>query len=272
MKKYIALLGAVGAAEIGLALYLTFWRESFWQAVSAHQYSEFINMLYWFTGAALLICFVSGMSGYLLTISAIKWREKLNTKALALKLGNEVLNTPQRIQEDCYSYPDLVLQLGFGWAKAVVYIIAFSISLLISFSWSYLIILVVYGAVATLISGWVAKPLIKMNYATQQAEASYRAELTPSNFDHCIKVLFGMARKQKRLSYTQAFLSQVGVVVPFIIIAPVYFTTAMPIGLLMRFNSTASTVLDNLSYGMSSFGMLNKLLACRKRLKEIDVI
>ena len=272
MKKYLALLGVLGAAEIGLALYLTFWREAFWQAVSAHEYAGFTHQLYIFTGVALVICFVSGMSGYLLNIIAIKWRQKLNEKAMSLTHASTIENIPQRIQEDCYSFPDLVLQMSFGWSKALVYIVVFSVSLLMSFSWGYLAILVAYGVVATLISGWVAKPLIKLNYATQQAEATYRGNLSGVNFDNCIRILLNLAKKQKHLSYTQTFLSQVGVVVPLVLIAPLYFTTAMPLGLLMRFNSTASTVLDNLSYGMSSFGMLNKLLACRKRLKEIEVI
>ena len=272
MKKLIAGLLMLSGIEISLALYLTFWREHFWAAVAAHEYVAFTQQIMVFTGVALAIGVVAGLSGYLLTLTAIKWRQKLNAKAHSLEHDENVLNTPQRIQEDCCAYPTLVLNLTFGWVKALVYIVVFSISLLLSFSWLYLLILIGYAIVATLITSYVAKPLIKLNYDTQQAEASYRSNLSIDNFDSCVRILLGIARKQKHLTYTQSFLSQVGVVIPLLIIAPLYFTTNMPIGLLMRFNSTAATVLENMNYGMSSFEMLNRLLACRRRLKEIYVI
>jgi ABC-type uncharacterized transport system fused permease/ATPase subunit len=185
---------------------------------------------------------------------------------------SKIENLNQRIQQDIYEYPDLILNLAFGTVKAVMYIVVFSISLMLSFHWWYLGVLVAYTIVGSILTNYIAKPLIRLNYENQRAEASYRNDLSVSNFGDCIRIMLGLAKKQKHLTYFQQFYSQVGVVIPLIIIAPFYFTSGMTLGTLMRFNSLSSTILENLSYGITSFATINRLISCRKRLKEANII
>lgn len=271
MKRYIVWLIIFAALEIGLALYLTVWREHFWNAVAQKQSVTFLHQLLVFTGAALGACFVSGFSGYLVSLTAIKWREKLNDKAFAIR-KSEIENISQRIQEDCMTYPDLVLNLAFGIAKAIMYILVFSISLILSYHFWYLGVFIAYTLIGMVVTSYIANPLIRLNYEQQRAEASYRQTLTINNFKDCIYIMLGLAKKQKQLTYFQQFYSQIGVVVPLIIIAPFYFTTPMTLGMLMRFNSLSSTILENLSYGITSFATINRLISCRKRLKEAKIL
>ncbi len=271
MRKYLFWLVIFAALEISLALYLTFWREAFWNAVSQKQSLQFIQQLIIFTIAALIICFVSGFSGYLVSLTAIKWREQLNEKAFTVR-ELQVENMNQRIQEDCMAYPDLFLNLAFGTLKAMIYVVVFAISLILSFSWVFLGVLLGYSLVGTAITHYVAKPLISLNYQQQRIEATYRNNLSIDNFKDCIIIMLGIAKKQKHLTYFQQFYGQLGVIVPLLIIAPYYFTSVMTIGALMRFNSLSSTILDNMSYGISSFAMINKLVSCRRRLKEVGII
>lgn len=181
-------------------------------------------------------------------------------------------NLSQRIQQDCLDYPDLCLNLAFGTLKAIIYVVVFSVSLVLSFSWVFLSILVAYTLIGSVITNYIAKPLIQLNYEQQRREATYRNNLTINNFSDCVLVMLGLARKQKHLTYFQQFYGQLGVIVPLLIIAPTYFTTGMTLGALMRFNSLSSTILDNMSYGINSFSSINKLISCRKRLKEADII
>jgi len=271
MKKYIALLISFAILEIGLALYLTVWREHFWNAVSTKQSLDFIHQLIIFTGVALVICFVSGFSGYLVLLTAIKWRQLLNDKAFAIR-ESRIENMNQRIQEDCMTYPDLWLNLAYGTLKAVIYIVVFSVSLVLSFSWVFLGILLAYSLIGTGLTHYIARPLIHLNYEQQRLEATYRNNLTINNFEDCIMIMLRLAKKQKHLTYFQQFYGQLGVIVPLLIIAPSYFTTGMTLGALMRFNSLSSTILDNMSYGISSFSSINKLISCRRRLKEANIL
>lgn len=88
MKKLIFWLIIFAAIEISLAMYLTFFREHFWNYIQAKNASGFVNQLGVFTVVALGICFVSGISGYLVNLAAIKWREELD-KRFREKYGEE---------------------------------------------------------------------------------------------------------------------------------------------------------------------------------------
>lgn len=271
MKKYVFWLCVFAVIEISIALYLTIWREHFWNAVAQKQSVTFMYQLGVFTTVALGACFVSGFSGYLVSLTTIKWREKLNAKAVEIR-NSRIENMNQRIQEDCWNYPNLVLSLLYGSLKALMYIIVFIISLVLSFNFIYVVILMVYTVIGSIVTHYIAKPLIHLNYEQQRAEATYRNCLSITNFKDCLGIMLGLAKKQKHLTYFQQFYGQVGVVLPLILIAPVYFTTNMNIGNLMRFNSLSSTILDNMSYGISNFGTINMLLSCKKRLKEARII
>lgn len=282
MKKYITLLIIFALTEIGLALYLTVWREHFWNAVTNKQSLDFVHQLGVFVGVALCACFVSGISTYLVQLSTIEWRKILNAKLIDVKSIDDlrskfhrhknIENLNQRIQEDCTKYPELVLTLAFGTVKALFYILVFSISLILSFKLWYLGVIVAYTLIGSVCTNYIAKPLIHLNYEQQRAEASYRNELSVSNFQNCLSLMLGIAKRTKYLTYFQQFYMQIAVIVPLILIAPAYFTSAMTVGMLMRFNSLSGTILDNLGYGISSWGQINMLISCRKRLKEIGVI
>jgi putative ATP-binding cassette transporter len=269
MRKYIIYIILLAILEISLALYLTFWRELFWNYVAHKDFHGFVLQIGVFTFIALVFCFVSSYAGYFTTLCAIKWRQSLNNKAYRIVHDAENLN--QRVQEDCRDYPDLMLQVLFGFGKAVAYVLVFSVSLVINFNVIYLGIIVLYASLSTVIARRIAKPLVSLNYATQQAEATYRNNLSGSNFSNCISIMTGMAGKTKRLAYFQTFYGQIAVVLPIIIVAPAYFGSALTLGALMQATGTMGTITDNLSFGITAFNQINKLKSCKKRLHEIGI-
>lgn len=271
MRKFIIWLVIFAAIEIGLSLYLTVWREAFWNATATKESVTFCNQLLVFLGVALAAGFVSGFSNYLVQLSTIEWRKILTHKALLLK-DSEVENISQRIQEDTQKYPELILTLAFGTTKALFYILVFSISIAVSFAWWYIPILLCYTLLGSFVASYIAKPLIKLNYSQQRAEATYRSNLSISNFQDCVLLMFGIAKRTKYLNYFQYFYMQVAVIIPLVIVAPIYFGSTMSVGALMRFNSLGNQILDSSGYGIQSWGSINMLLSCRKRLKEVGII
>lgn len=269
MRKFIVYIILLAILEISLALYLTFWRELFWNYVEHKDFHGFCVQIGVFTGVALLFCLVSAYAGYFTTLCAIKWREKLNSKAY--KIISSVENGNQRVQEDCRDYPDLMLNVLFGFGKAVAYVIVFSVSLAINFNLVYLGIIVAYATISTIIAQRIAKPLLSLNYATQRAEATYRNEINKPNFKHCVEIMVGMALKTKRLAYFQTFYGQLAVILPIVIVAPAYFGSALTLGALMQATGTMGTITENLSFGITSFNQINKLSSCKRRLKELGL-
>lgn len=282
MKKYIVYMVILSVIEISLAFYLTEWRHVFWDYVEKRNYTGFITQIGIFTIVALVLCFVASYAQYFGTMVAIKWRETLNRRCIYIKNSRElnanygdvpvIENFNQRIQEDCMKYPDLMIQVLFGIGKALVYVIVFSMSLIVSFSYIYLTIILSYAIISTLIANKISMPLISLNYQSQRAEATYRNQLNSNNFSNCIEIMLGLARKTKHLSYFQTFYGQVAVILPIVVVSPAYFSATLTLGGLMQCISIMSTVSDNLSYGINSFNIINRLISCRKRLKEIGII
>ncbi len=271
MRRFIIALVLLGILEITLVLYLTHWREVFWNYVSSKNIDGFITYLEIFTGVALLLCIIVATATYTGTRAAIAWRQILNERAMGL-LHVKVENLSQRVQEDCSKYPDLVMNIGYGVVKALVYLLVFSVALCIEFNYMYLLLIMAYAIMATVIAKKIGNPLIKLNYKMQQTEASYRSNITAPNFKECIFIQLSLAKKLKHLQYFQSLYGQLGVVIPLIIIAPAYFTTTMLLGSLMQANSIMSTITDNMSYGILNFDQFNKLLSCRTRLLELGVL
>lgn len=271
MKRFIIYMVLLSIVEICLAFYLTEWRNVFWTYVEKRNYSGFVTQIGIFTLVALVLCFVASYAQYCGTLAAIKWREKLNTKMSSVTRPS-IENLNQRIQEDCKDYPDLMVQVLFGFGKALVYVIVFATTLVVSFSWIYLTIILAYAILSTLVAKKISMPLISLNYQSQRAEATYRNGLSVRNFEDCIQIMLGLAKKTKHLSYFQSFYGQVAVILPVIIVAPAYFSAMLTLGGLMQCTSIMSTVSDNLSYGINSFNTINKLISCRKRLIEIGVV
>lgn len=271
MRKFIVAMGVLGILEISLVLYLTWWREIFWNYVAVKNMEGFIEYLIIFTVVALALCVIVASATYMSTRAAIKWREILNERAHVHKRST-IENVNQRIQEDCSKYPDFVMTIGYGVARAIAYLVVFSIALCAQFSWVYLVLIAGYAIIATGIAKSIGNPLIKLNYQAQQTEATYRNRLSAPNFKECLLIQLSLAKKLKHLQYFQSLYGQLGVVIPLIIIAPAYFTTTMLLGSLMQANSMMSTITDNLSYGINNFDIYNKLLSCRKRLKELGVL
>lgn len=270
MKRYLILIVILAICEISLALYITFWREMFWDYVSTKNFHGFCIQIGVFTIVSILYCVTVSYAGYFTTLCAIKWRKHINLLSCNIKIDAENLN--QRIQEDSREYPDLYLNLILGLGKAVAYILVFSTSLVYNYNITYLLIIVSYSVVATAVSKYIAKPLLSLNYKYQQAEATYRNELTKSHFQKCVSIMLGLALNTKRLSYFQTFYGQIAVILPIVIVAPAYFSSALTLGALMQVTGVMSTITDNLSFGITSFPQINRFLSCKKRLKEIGAL
>lgn len=181
-------------------------------------------------------------------------------------------NLRQRHQQDSQEYPDLFINLCFGLFKAIIYLIVFSVTLILEFSYIYLILIVVYAIINTYVAKRIATPLIGLQYETQRVEATYRGNLSTDGFNDCIRIMLGVAKRTKKLEYFQTFYGQIGVLIPICIVAPSYFAGVITFGSLMQAQSIMSTILENSSYGINSFAIINKFLSCRKRLKEINLI
>lgn len=269
--KYIVIVVALALIECALVGYIGVWREGFWQAVESRHLGDFIRLLAYFSIVALAACFVYGYGQYYMSYAALLLRRKLTKKAWKTDYIN-VEGYGQRIQEDCFAYPRLLLQLGIGLLKAVIILIVFCGIILYQLNWYYLLIPIAYVTIGTLIAGKIAKPLINLNYLNQVVEAKFRQYLSRRNYALAHRNNYNLFKWTKYLAFFQTFYNQITVIVPYVIVFPLYFSAKIAFGTFMQVASAMNHIIDNLSYLVNSFNDINKFLSCRKRLKELGII
>lgn len=271
-KIQIVILVVLCLLDMSGTAYIVYWREGFWAAVSNKQVHQFFVLISYFTIAALLLCLIMGLEQYVMNKLALNWRRILTRKAFSIRESRTVEGHQQRIQEDCRDYPllwiNLIQLVGMQAIMSVffIYVIAHNTGALLT------LIPLVYSLSGTVLSYWVAYPLIKLNYLNQVKEAAFRQSLTRLDYAKVHRNNHELFIKTKHLNYFQYFFGQLTAIFPYLIIAGSYFSGKMVFGVYMQTASTISHLTDALGSLVNNFDKINRLLSCRKRLKEMGVL
>ncbi len=271
MKFKIVFLVLLVLLEACGILYIGVWRESFWQSINEHNLNNFIYYISLFSIVAGLLCLISGYYQYLINLLSLNWRTLLTNKAFTSNHKN-IEGGSQRVQEDCMTYPLGTLTLSVGLFRSFLTLLIFTWLILNQLPAIYLLFPFMYAIIFTGLGAVIAKPLINLNYMNQVREAAFRANLTITNYIFVFNNNLDLFRKTKHLNYFQYFYNQITVIVPYVMLSSLYFSTKITFGVLMQQASAIAEIIGSLSYLINSFGDINKWLSCRKRLKELDII
>lgn len=272
IKRAIILIVVLALIECGLVGFIGVWRDWFWSAVNDRNLHLFIRYLMEFSVAAMLACFVSGYGDYLVNCSALIMRTNLTKKALKLQDRHLTEGFGQRVQEDCLSYPTGLIFLIRDGMRNVLTLIIFTVIIWKQLGPLYLLFPLGYALIGTVISAWIAKPLILLNYMNQVFEAKFRQTLTKLHYVATHRNNHKLFKATKFLAYFQSFYSQITVIIPLIMLSGLYFYGKITFGVLMQCASSMGALIESLSYFITSFNNINKFLSCRKRLKELGII
>lgn len=269
--QIVALVGLCILDMSGVA-YLVQWRESFWSAVSGQDYHSFLILIGIFSAVALTLCLISGLETYVQNKLALNWRRVLTRKALRLERLTEHEGHGQRVQEDCRDYPLLIIDLLRFFGMQGVMMVYYLVVIISHVGLLYAAIPLVYSALSTGISYYVAFPLIQLNYINQVLEAAFRQSLKRIDYAKVHRNNHKMFRKSKHLQYFQYFYNQILVIFPYLILAPLYFSGKLVFGSFMQVASTISHLTEALGSIVGNFDRINKFISCRRRLKEMHVL
>lgn len=249
-----------------------FWREYYWAAVEARKFANWLYLVGFFSVMALLSCWVSGYTSYLINIYALNIRTKLTKKALKDDKYKDIEGGSQRVQEDCMSYPTLLLNLTVNGLRSIIMLSIFIFIIIKQLGVIWLLAPILYALIGTYLAGRIAIPLINLNYMNQVLEAAFRQQLNKMKYIKVHRNNFNMFKKTKYLQYFQSFFNQITIIVPHFMLAGVYFASKITFGVFMQAAASLAEIINNLSFILNSFGDINLFLSCRKRLKELKII
>ena len=208
-------------AAVYMLVLLNDWNRVFYDALQNKDQPVFWTQLGRFTYLAFAFIIIAVYKFYLTQLLEVRWRAWMTAHYLqrwladhafyALELArfssdkNTADNPDQRIQEDINLFTTYSVSLSMGLLNAVVTLLSFvgilwSLSGAFAFTWggtSYNIpgfmvwMAVLYCAVGSVITHYIGRPQIQLNYQQQRYEADFRHHMVPETFcliQECITI------------------------------------------------------------------------------------
>jgi len=325
--KARALLAAIIALNLGFVYTLVLfneWNRFFYDSLQEKNYPVFLEQLLRYTILAFIYIVIAVYRFYLTQHLEMRWRAWMTRHYLQRWLSNQVYyhlelsryaelaadqspdNPDQRIQEDLKLFTSSTVGLSMGLLNALVTFMSFvgilwSLSGAFSFSFGgtefvipgfMLWVAILYCAIGSVLTHYVGRALIPLNYQQQRREADFRHNLVRVReyseaialdrgeavesqqlnlrFDHVLANYLQLIDAQKRLTMFTATFSQASTVFPFIVAAPRFFSGAIQLGTVMQIASAFNRVQDSLSWFIDNYDALAAWRATTDRLRHFE--
>jgi len=242
---------------------------------------DYNNHLIWksiiiFASIALVLVFINGYASYFTNRLAFSIREGLTDHFLdKLTSKRSVENIEQRIQEDLRNFGQLSCDFWLSVLKAVVKLPLFLSVIITLTQWYVGIIILIAVIIGTWLTKLFAKKLIELQVIQETNEANFRkAVAVKEGFLSKwvkIKVLFLNINTQlKKLNFLQSGLGQTFVLLPFIILIPLYLAKQITMGAFFQSVNALSKVIDSLTILIDNRQLLANIQTCLKRMESLN--
>jgi putative ATP-binding cassette transporter len=289
------------------------WNRQFYNALEQKDERDFFALLGYFCVLAAIYIAVAVYETYLEQMLQMRWRIWLTKQYLGDWLGNQVYyrlelehrgtdNPDQRIAEDLRLFTSGTLSLTLGLMREIVTLASFAVilwglsgSLPLHIGGSettvpgYLVwVALGYAIVGSVVTYYVGRPLIRLNFQQEQREADFRFALVrlrenaegvalyrgePAERRNFLDRLewirenwWGLMNYTKRLNTLVIGYNQVAIVFPFFVAGHRFFSGAIPLGGLTQIASAFGQVQTSLSWFVNTYSTLANWKASVDRL------
>jgi putative ATP-binding cassette transporter len=308
---------AIELSIVGITVLLNEWNARFYNALQDRDWNAFIYQLGYFSVLAAAFILLAVYQLYLNQWLQIRWRRWLTQVYLhdwlaesahyRMQLQGDAADNPdQRIADDLSQFIQLTLTIGLQVLNSTVTLVSFSIILwglssnapLPLFGttlnipgylfWAALI----YAVFGTILTNWIGRPLVPLNFQQQRYEADFRYNLVRvrenseqiallhgdeaererllTRFGNVVGNWYALMTRQKKLTFFTASYSQAAVVFPFVMVSPAYFSNLMQLGGLMQTANAFGQVQSSLSVFVTLYRSLAEWRAVIQRLHGFE--
>jgi putative ATP-binding cassette transporter len=323
-RTLLASIVALNLAFVYTLVLFNEWNRYFYDALQEKNYPVFIDQLIRYTVLAFIYIIIAVYRFYLTQHLEMGWRAWMTRHYLRRWLDHQVYyhleltryaalgpdqspdNPDQRMQEDLKLFTTATVGLSMGLLNALVTLASFvgilwALSGEFTFTWSgeefaipgfMLWVAILYCAIGTVLTHYVGRRLIPLNYEQQRREADFRHNLIRVReyseaialdrgeaveyqqlnlrFGHVLTNYVKLIDAQKRLTMFTASFSQASTVFPFIVAAPRFFSGAIQLGTVMQIASAFNRVQDSLSWFIDNYDSLAAWRATTDRLTHFE--
>lgn len=330
-RGMLAAIIALNLAAVYMLVLINDWNRLFYDALQNKDQAVFWTQLGRFCYLAFGFIIIAVYKFYLTQLLEMKWRAWMTTHYLKRWLQNQAFyklelaryasatpadasggraaspdNPDQRIQEDLNLFTSYSISLSMGLLNALVTLVSF-VGILWGLSGSFGFTLggesfsipgfmvwmaVLYCLFGSIITHYIGRPLIKLNFQQQRLEADFRHHLVrvreysesialdrgevverqqlDGRFASVIGNYFRLIKQQKNLTWFTVGFGQAAVVFPFVVAAPRFFSGAIQLGELIQISSAFGRVQDSLSWLVDNYSSLASWRATADRLTSFE--
>ena len=328
-RGLLAAIVGLNLAAVYMLVQINEWNRVFYDALQNKDAAVFWTQLARFSYLAFAFIIIAVYRFYLTQLLEVRWRAWMTANYLQRWLADHAFyklelarfaktdnstsnptgisdNPDQRIQEDINLFTTYSISLSMGLLNAVVTLLSF-IGILWSLSGAFAFTLggssysipgfmvwmaVLYCTVGSIITHYIGRPQIRLNFQQQRVEADFRHHMVRvreysesialdkgesverAQLDTRFAAVLGnylqLIKKQKNLVWFTNFFGQAAVVFPFIVAAPRFFSGAIQLGQLMQISSAFGRVQDSLSWLVDNYSNLAAWRATTDRLTSFE--
>ena len=326
-RGLLAAIVALNLAAVYMLVLINDWNRLFYDALQNKQQDVFWTQLGRFTWIAFAYIIIAVYKFYLTQLLEVRWRAWLTahyttrwlaghafyrmelnrfTQPAAAANGQSPDNPDQRIQEDLNLFTSYSVSLSMGLLNALVTLVSF-VGILWGLSGAFgftfngasfeipgfmVWMAVLYCLVGSVLTHYIGRPLISLNFQQQRYEADFRHHMArvreysesialdrgeavertqlDLRFSQVLANYLRLLTAQKRLTWFTTGFGQAAVVFPFIVAAPRFFSGAIQLGELMQIASAFGRVQDSLSWFVDNYDRLASWRATTDRLTSFE--
>ena len=222
-----------------------------------------------FSAVAMFLVVNNGYLAKLINRLAFEVREGL-TIFYSNKAPIDIENYSQRIQEDLRKYGELSTELFFAIFKAVIKLPLFIGVIFTLTNWYTALTIILVTVVGTIATMFLSKKYTQLMILQESLEANFRKNLLIDYFKIAIKPNFIKLNNEfKKLSFLTFGLGQAFVLLPFILLIPLYFSKVLTLGSFMQSVNALCKVIDSLSVLIDNRTTIANYDAVVKRIGEL---
>ena len=323
-RGFLLAIVLLNLGAVFMAIQFNDWYRVFYDALEKRDQPVFWTQLGVFSYLAFGAIIIAVYKFYITQLLEMRWRKWMTANYLQRWLANQTFyklelmrfatsnneaktdNPDQRISEDVNSFTTATIGLSMGFLNSVVTLLSFVgilwvLSGAFSFSLggsSYTIpgfmvwAAVVYCAVGSLLTHYIGRSQIKLNFFQQRYEADFRHHMVRvreysesialdkgekvestqlgNRFTSVLANYLKLLQAQKKLIWFTSFFGQAAVIFPFVVAAPRFFSGAIQLGGLMQISSAFGKVQDSLSWFVDNYSSLASWRATTDRLDSFN--
>jgi putative ATP-binding cassette transporter len=246
-----------------------------YQGIQDYNHDLIWKSIITFASIAGVLVFVGGYATFFLNKLAFGIRDGLTQHYTKyIEYFKHIENVEQRIQEDVRNFGRLSVDFWITVLKASVKLPLFLGVIITLTSWYVGVIILIAVVLGTYLTKLLSLKLVKLQAAQETNEANFRKSIGTTDLYQkwlSIKHLFSQINVQlKKLTFLQSGLSQAFVLLPFIILLPLYISKAVTMGAFFQSVNALSKVIDSLTVLIDNRQLIADMVTCLTRMETLE--